>query len=102
MPFVVIARLRVKEEHLDEFTERIRRHAKNSVTREPGCISFEVGIDREDPCRFVLYEVYVDEADFEKHKAMPFMQQHLRETAPMMDGEVELLGFLDRLTAPAK
>ena len=102
MPFVVIARLKVKPEHLAEFTQRIRRHARNSVTREPGCISFEVSTDREDPHRFVLYEVYVGEADFEKHKAMPFMRKHLRETAPMMDGEVELVGFLNRLTAPAK
>ena len=102
MPFVVIARLKVKQEHLAEFKRRIRRHARNSVTREPGCIGFEVGIDRDDPCCFVLYEVYVDEAAFETHKTMPFMQKHLRETAPMMEGDAELVGFLDRLTAPAK
>ena len=30
------------------------------------------------------------------------MQKHMRETASMMDGEVKLVGFLDRLTAPAK
>ena len=72
------------------------------MTREPGCVSFEVSIDRDDPCRFVLYEVYVSEEDFEKHKAMPFMQKHMRETASMMDGEVKLLGFYDRLCAPAK
>ena len=72
------------------------------MTREPGCVSFEVSVDRDDPCRFVLYEVYVSEEDFEKHKAMPFMQKHMRETASMMDGEVKLLGFYDRLSAPAK
>ena len=102
MPFVVVAALRVKEEHLAEFTRRIRRHARNSVTREPGCVSFEVSIDREDPRRFVLYEVYVSEEDFEKHTQMPFMQKHMSETASMMDGEVEMLGFFDRLVAPAK
>ena len=102
MPFVVVARLKVKEKHLAEFKRRIRRHARNSVTREPGCIGFEVSTDRDDPRCFVLYEVYVDEAAFETHKTMPFMQKHLRETAPMMDGEAELVGFLNRLTAPAK
>ena len=102
MPFVVIARLKVKKKDLAEFTRRIKRHATNSVTREPGCLSFEVSIDREDPCRFVLYEVYVDEADFEKHMTMPFMQKHLRETASMMDGEVELVGPCDRIAAPNK
>ena len=102
MPFVLVADLKVKEKHLAEFTRRIRRHANNSVTREPGCVSFEVSVDRDDPCRFVLYEVYVSEEDFEKHKAMPFMQKHMSETASMMDGEVKLLGFYERLTAPAK
>ena len=102
MPFALVADLRVKEKHLAEFTRRIRRHANNSVTREPGCVSFEVCNDRDDPCRFVLYEVYVSEADFETHKAMPYMQKHMRETASMMDGEVKLVGFLNRLTAPAK
>ena len=102
MPFVVIARFRVKEKHLAEFTRRVRQHARNSVTREPGCISFEVSTDRDDPCQFVLYEVYVTESDFETHMMMPFMQKHLSETASMMDGEVELVGLLNRLTAPAK
>ena len=102
MPFVVVADLKVKEEHLAEFTRRVERHATNSVTREPGCVSFEVSIDRADPRRFLLYEVYVSEEDFEKHKAMPFMQKHLCETAAMMDGEVEMVGFFSRLIAPAK
>ena len=102
MPFVVIADLRVKEEHLADFTRRIKKHANNSVTREPGCISFEVSVDREDPHRFVLYEVYVSEEDFEKHTAMPYMRKHMSETASMIGGEVKMVGFLNRLTAPTK
>ena len=35
MPFVVIADLKVKEGHVAEFTRRIGRHAKSTVTREP-------------------------------------------------------------------
>ena len=102
MPFVVIADLKVKKQHIVEFVRRIRRHAKNTVTREPGCISFEVGVDRDDPCRLVLYEVYASEEDFRKHLEMPHMKKHLSETASMMDREAEVVGFLNRLIAPTR
>ena len=102
MPFVVAASLRVKKKYLDEFTKRVKRHANNSVTREPGCISFEVSVDKADPRRFLLYEVYLDKVAFDKHMTYAFMKKHLDVTAPMLDGEVELIGFWNRLAAPNK
>ena len=102
MPFVVAASLSVKKKYLDEFTKRVKRHANNSVTQEPGCISFEVSVDNTDPRRFLLYEVYLDEVAFDKHKTYAFMKKHLDVTAPMLDGEVELIGFWNRLAAPNK
>lgn len=102
MPFVVIADLRVKGKHVVEFARRIRQHAKNTVTREPGCISFEVNVDGEDPCRFVLYEVYVSEEDFRKHLEMPYLKKLLSEIDAMRDREDRFVGSFDRLTAPNK
>ena len=32
----------------------------------------------------------------------PLLKKHLDVTAPMLDGEVELIGFWDRLAAPNK
>ena len=52
MTFVVAASLRIKKKHLAEFTKRVKRHANNSVTREPGCVGFEVSVDKSDPRRF--------------------------------------------------
>ena len=101
MDFVVVASLEIKREHLAEFTRRIRVHASNSVASEPGCIGFEVCIDRENPHRMVLYEVYVDQAAFDAHLEMPFMQKHMQETAAMMAREPELIGFFDRLPTPS-
>ncbi|MDP6426881.1 MAG: putative quinol monooxygenase [Rhodospirillales bacterium] len=102
MPYVVAASLRIKKKHLSEFTKRVKRHANNSVTREPGCIAFEVSVDKDDPRRFLFYEVYLDEAAFDKHMAYDFLKKHLDVTAPMLDGEVELIGFWNRLAAPNK
>ena len=102
MTFVVAASLRIKKKHLDEFKRRVKKHANNSVTREPGCVGFEVSVDKSDPRRFLFYEVYVDEAAFDKHMTYPFLKKHLNVTASMLDGEVELIGFWDRLAAPNK
>ena len=102
MTFVVAASLRIKKKHLAEFTKRVKRHANNSVTREPGCVGFEVSVDKSDPRRFLFYEIYLDEAALDKHMTYPFLKKHLDVTAPMLDGEVELIGFWDRLAAPNK
>ena len=102
MTFVVAASLRIKKKYLDEFKRRVKKHANNSVTRDPGCVGFEVSVDKSDPRRFLFYEVYVDEAAFDKHMTYPFLKKHLNVTAPMLDGEVELIGFWDRLAAPNK
>ena len=46
-----VADLKVRRKHLAERTRRIGRHADNSVTRESGCVIFEVRVDRDEPCR---------------------------------------------------
>jgi quinol monooxygenase YgiN len=102
MPYTVSAILRVKKRYLKEFNRRIRLHAKNSVTKEPGCVSFEVSVDNSDLQKFLLYEVYVDEGAFKTHTEMPFMIKHLKETAAMMEGDLELFSFWNRVAAPEK
>jgi quinol monooxygenase YgiN len=102
MPFTVAATLRIKKKHLAEFTKLVKRHAQNTMTKEPGCISFEVSIDRDDPRRFLFYEVYVTEADFDHHMETPWMKRQMAKTAHMVDGAVEMVGFCNRLAAPNK
>ena len=102
MPFTAAAALRIKKRHLAEFTRLVKRHASNTMTREPGCISFEVSVDRDDPRRFLFYEVYVSEADFEAHLESPWLKRQMERTAHTIDGEVEMIGFGLRLAAPNK
>ncbi len=35
---------------------------------EPGCMTFEVAQNSADPCRFDVYEEFVDRAAFERHQ----------------------------------
>ena len=38
-----------------------------SLEREPGCLRFDVCVDRDNPNRVLLYEVYEDQAAFDAH-----------------------------------
>jgi quinol monooxygenase YgiN len=66
-PFVIIAEFEVKPDKLEQFLELARTDASHSVEREPGCRQFDVTLDREQPNRVVLYEIYDDEAAFDAH-----------------------------------
>ena len=102
MPFTVAAALRIKKKHVAEFTRLIKRHATNSITKEPGCITFEVSVDRDDPRRFFFYEIYLSEADFEAHTQTPWFKRQMDRTAHMVDGEFEMATFGHRIAAPNK
>ena len=80
MPYTVAAALRVKKKHVAEFTRLVKRHARNSITREPGCVAFEVSVDKDDPRRFIFYEIYLSEADFEAHTQTPWFKRQMERT----------------------
>ena len=72
-PYVIIAEFEVKPDKLEQFLELARTDASQSVAREPGCHQFDVTLDREQPNRVVLYEVYEDEAAFNAHLETPHL-----------------------------
>jgi quinol monooxygenase YgiN len=72
-PFVIIAEFEVKPDRLEQFLELARADASQSVAKEPGCGQFDVTLDREQPNRVVLYEVYQDEAAFDAHLETPHL-----------------------------
>ena len=102
MAYTVAAALRVKKKHVAEFTRLVKRHAANSITKEPGCVAFEVSVDRDDPQRFVFYEIYVAEADFDAHCQTPWFKRQQERTAHMVDGDFEMFCLGDRIAAPNK
>ena len=64
---VVLVHVRVLPEHVDAFLDATRANHASSV-REPGNVRFDVLRDPEDPTRFLVYEVFVDEAAAAAHK----------------------------------
>jgi quinol monooxygenase YgiN len=71
--FVIIAEFEVKPGQLEQFLALASTDASQSVAREPGCHQFDVTLDREQPNRVVLYEVYADEAAFDAHLETPHL-----------------------------
>ena len=64
---VVCVHVRVKPEHREDFIAASQENASHTV-EEPGNLRFDVLQRLDDPNRFVLYEVYRDEAGMHAHK----------------------------------
>jgi len=67
--FIVLVKVQVKAELIDEFKTAILRNASLSVERDPGCVRFDVLQQQDDPARWVLYEVYDQEQAWADHRA---------------------------------
>jgi (4S)-4-hydroxy-5-phosphonooxypentane-2,3-dione isomerase len=65
--FIVLVYVHVKPDCVEAFKEATLDNARNSV-QEPGIARFDVIQQRDDPTRFVLVEVYLDEAATVEHK----------------------------------
>jgi autoinducer 2-degrading protein len=65
--FVVGVNVFVKEEKVDAFVEAILENARQT-RQEPGNVRFDVLQCRDDPARFMLYEVYDSEEGFKAHQ----------------------------------
>jgi len=64
---VVCIHVHVKPENRDDFIAASVENARNTI-REPGNLRFDVIGQVDDPNRFMLYEVYKDEAGMAAHK----------------------------------
>lgn len=69
--YVILGIIKVKPEHLAEFVDNIREHARRSVD-EPGCLRFDVLQDTADPLTICLYEVFRSETDLGKHRQQDY------------------------------
>lgn len=65
--YVISVTIWVKPEHIDPFIAITLDNARNTRL-EPGNLRFDVCRATDDPTRFLLYEVYVDEAAFAAHQ----------------------------------
>ena len=80
---VVCVHVHVKPEHREAFVEATLQNARGTV-EEPGNLRFDVIQQSDDPNRFVLYEVYRDEAGMNAHKETSHYARWRDAVAPWM------------------
>jgi autoinducer 2-degrading protein len=85
VPLVILVEFLVKPDFVQRFARLIRANAKASVEREPGCRRFDVLLGPDDPRRFVLYEIYDDDAAFDRH----LQTRHFKSFAAATEGQIE-------------
>ncbi|HZZ60089.1 MAG TPA: putative quinol monooxygenase [Roseiarcus sp.] len=84
-PLVVLVEFLVKPSFIERFRDLISVNAETSLEREKGCKRFDVLFDPSEPRRFVLYEIYDDEAAFDEHLA----SAHYQSFAAAIENEIE-------------
>ena len=82
LPYVVVVDLLIKPEHAEAFLPLILENAASSLAQEPGCLVFDVCQADDNATKFLLYEVYVDEAAFQRHLKTDHFLHFDRQTAP--------------------
>ncbi len=81
--FIVHVYVHVKPEFVDAFCKATGENARNSV-QEAGIARFDVIQQLDDPCRFVLVEVYRTPNDPARHKETAHYKKWAETVAPMM------------------
>lgn len=97
---ILFVEFRVHPEHRDDFEDAIRRNAATSLAEEPGCRRFDVCTDPAQPERFVLYEIYDDEAAVQAHLAAAHFARFDADSRPwVLTKQVQRLHLLDLSSA---
>ena len=86
--FVVTVIFVIKPGDLDDFIPVMIRQAHNSLTREEGCLQFDVCQDRDQPERVFLYEVYSNRAAFDAHLQTTHFLDFDKTVAPWTEAKV--------------
>jgi autoinducer 2-degrading protein len=81
--FVMAVTVFVEPAKVDDFVEAILDNARAS-REEPGNLRFDVLQGRDDPARFLLYEVYYSEEDFRAHQRTPHYLRFRERAAAWM------------------
>src|SRR5262245_29235428 len=69
--YVVLVQVAVRQEMLVEFERLLLHNASESVSRDPGCLRFDVSQHVDDPTRWVLYELYEGPDAHAAHRQSP-------------------------------
>lgn len=64
---IMLAFVHVTDDGIEKFAAASTANALESI-KEPGCKAFNVIQQNDDPSKFVLHEIYDDQAALDRHK----------------------------------
>lgn len=79
-PLRVVARINAKSDKIDEVRELLSTLVEPTRT-EPGCITYDLLQNRNDPTDFTFVEEWASESDLDSHS----MSDHLKELRPKLE-----------------
>ena len=79
---VVTGSVTAREDSFDQVRQLSLEHVLRS-RQEPGCISYAVHVDCEDPVRLVFIEQWADRAALLAHFAVPASRDFVRALQPL-------------------
>ncbi|MAE80522.1 MAG: hypothetical protein CL695_02940 [Chloroflexi bacterium] len=88
--YILMVRLKVKEDRIDDFIAASIGDARGSVLNEPGCRRFDIVQAADDPTSFAFCEVYNDEDAFAAHTTYPHFKEWDATVKGMFDGDPEV------------
>ena len=83
MSYALVVQIRIRPENVATFMDMLAANAA-AARKEPGCLTFDVLVDPQDPARVMLYEVYASEAAFQQHQAQEAFKVYLAEAVPLL------------------
>jgi len=73
---VVLVVVKVRPEMREAFERAVLHNARESVANDRGCLRFDVSQGKDDPTRWILHEVYTDEAAHAAHRQSVHFQAY--------------------------
>jgi autoinducer 2-degrading protein len=99
--FIYIVHINVKPEFVEQFKAESQENARNTV-KEPNNIRFDVLQQPDDSTKFVLYEIYTDEAALDSHKQTAHYTQWKSAVDPWMAEPRKATKYAELFFTPAQ
>ncbi|WP_239498037.1 MULTISPECIES: putative quinol monooxygenase [Ralstonia] len=90
-PYVRIAQLEVDPQRLADFKTVLKQSVSTSVRLEPGVYALYAVAIKTQPNRFLVFEMYKDEATYAAHRETPHFRSFFEATQTMVTSRT----FLD-------
>jgi len=85
----IVATIKAVPGKRNEYLKHLRAHGERCLASEPGTLTFDILVPREEADTLMLYEVYASPEAFQAHWTGPSMQQAKRDAAGL---QVSLTG----------